>query len=162
MHIVKRTEESVSNKSVTETHLRTESSTSDFAASCCTAQWLQSGLGAERTVATQHDVAQRSCMLHGAVTTKWTRAERTVATQHHVAQRSGYKVASGPSMQWLRSIMLHSAVATDRTVATEQARAAISSAQWLLRKLEQWFRPHGADRASSSSDFECTVATERA
>ena len=71
-------------------------------------------------------------------------------------------VASGPSIQWLRSIMLHSAAATDRTVATEQARAAISSAQWLLRKLEHWFRPHGADRASSRRDFECTVVTERA
>ena len=138
MHIVKRTEESVSNKSVTETHLRTESSTSDFAASCCTAQWLQSGLGAERTVATQHDVAQRSCMLHGAVTTKWTRAERTVATQHHVAQRSGYKVGLGPSIQWLRSIMLHSARATK----VVSGGAMTSCAQWPLRKVEQRFRAH--------------------
>ena len=88
--------------------------------------------------------------------------ECTVATQHHVAQRSGYTVASGPSIQWLRSIMLHSAVATHRAVAAEQARASILSAQWLRRKLEQWFRPHSADRASSSSDFECTVATEQA
>ena len=138
MHIVKRTEESVSNKSVTETHLRTESSTSDFAASCCTAQWLQSGLGAERTVATQHDVAQRSCMLHGAVTTKWTRAERTVATQHHVAQRSGYKVGLGPSIQWLRSIMLHSARATK----VVSGGAMDSCTHWPLRKLEQRFRAH--------------------
>ena len=54
------------------------------------------------------------------------------------------KVVSGPRIQCLRSIMLHSAVATertsigfDRTVATEEARAVISSAQWLLSKLEQ-------------------------
>ena len=97
MHIVKRTEESVSNKSVTETHLRTESSTSDFAASCCTAQWLQSGLG----------------------------AEYTMATQHHVAQRKGYQSGFGGSNDFVR------------TVATAQAGAEISSAQWLLRKLEQ-------------------------
>ena len=80
--------------------------------------------------------------------------ERTVAMEHAWAVIS--------NVQWLRSIMLHSAVATDRTVATEQARAAISSAQWLLRKREEWFRPHGADRARWSSDFECAVATERA
>ena len=132
MHVVMRTEQSVPEKSITGT----PSSNSKL------------------------EQCFRAHSGHGACLGSFF--ECTVAAQHHVAQRSGYKVASGPSMQWLRSIMLHSAVATDRTVATEQARAAISSALWLLRKLEQWFRPHGADRASSSSDFECAVATERA
>ena len=120
MHVVMRTEQSVPEKSITGTPLRTASSSRDF------------------------------------------ECERTVATQHHVAQCSGYKVVSGPRTHWLRSIVLHSAVATERTVATEQARAVISSAQWLLSKLEQWFRPHSGDRTSSSSHFERTVATEQA
>ena len=124
MHIVKRTEESVSDRSVTEMHLRTESSTSDFAASCCTAQWLQSGLGAERTVATQQDVAHT-----GSVRQMWCLCSR-------------YRVCV-VDIVYVRQTLCRCgrySVCVVDTVSVRQIQGL-------------------CDR---SSDFECTVATERA
>ncbi len=45
-------------------------------------------------------------------------------------------------------------------MASQQARAALSNAQWLRSRLEQRFRAHSGFVAGSSSDFERPVAAQ--
>ena len=175
MHIVKRTEESVSNKSVTETHLRTESSTSDFAASCCTAQWLQSGLGAERTVATQQDVAHT-----GSVRQMWCLCSRyrvcvvdIVYVRQTLCRCGRYSVCvvdtvsvrqiqglCGRSVRQVRCLCSRDCVCAVDTVHVRQTHCLCGRYSVCVVDTVSVRQIQGlCDR---SSDFECTVATERA
>ena len=94
----------------------------------------------------QHSASEEKVSMLG----QWFRAHRGLASQLE---------------QWFWAYSRHWANSSsdfERTVATEQAWAVISSAQRLRRKLEQWFRAYSGYWASLSSDFERTVATEQA